>query len=408
MSISVNGVTNTQGTQPSKGSATPVDENDSLFGAEQTSSTDKAQKNEQRTILETELAKYKAELKKLEAEKTVKEAYKKELTAQKRTVQAQKEAVESQIQANEEAIKNNEENISKNEQNIQKAQEDIEKLQKEYDAKTKEANELSQEISEKISKIIEDSENDVKIQQEQIKEALEEANKKAASGEIGEDEVAQYVMNKIGGVSISISTEDIASINSLNGQVKALIANTYTISDQMTAKQNLITSYQANIRTALDTNEALNKANEPLKKRVANYNSQIADVDSEIQATDKEINVIDGKISKVNVKIQTTQNQINSLDGKETQEVTYTDVPEITTPQNTEKTVTENKTEESQGTASEANPFLAVSYDLGIYSNMTEALEAMSRNNEQNIASARTISEDNKQTLRKMFQDLIG
>lgn len=406
MSLTVNGVNKNQTSQPTAASTAPAQETQNLFGSEETSKTEKADTAAQKTLLEAELAKLEQQLAQLEAKKSEKEAYKKELEAQKKSITNQKANVEAQIKANEAEMKSNEEEIAKNEQNIEKAQDEIEKLQKEYDEKNKEANELSQQISDKIAKIVSDSDNNVKNQQGQIQQAYQEAYAKVESGEIEQNEVAQYVMQKVGNGNVNVATEELTAISSLNAQVKALISGANTLSEQMSLKQTEIEGYQAAITASVAANEALIEKNAPLKAQIADFNKQINTVNNEINTTDREINTIDKNIAKVNTNIQTTQNQINTIDGKETTEVKVEEVADINT------TIANNNVDTNYGetakSETKSNPFLAVSYDFGSYATMTEALEAMSKNNEQNIASARTQTESNRQEVRKMFQELIG
>ena len=409
MTITVGGITAPQGTNPTTGSSSPVGEEDPLFGnVGETGSVDNTENSEEIALLEAELSQLKNQLSQLEAQRAEKVAYQKELEAQKRALNNQIKTIEAQIAANEEKIKQNNEVIAQNEQNIEKAQKEIEELQKEYDAKNKEAQELSEEISERISKIIEDSENGVKAQKEKVKEALDEANAKVKSGEITEDEVAQYVINKVGGVSITASTQELASINSMNAQVRALISDAVSVSDKISVKQSEIETYQANISSAIQTNIDLQNQNEPLKTQVASLTEQVNDIDTEIDNTGKEINSIDKNIAQVQTNIQSVENQISVLKGGESQEVTVITVGDYES-QSTDRTGANNISDsKSTVTAITTNPFLAISYDTGVYASMTEALEAMATNNERRIAAAQAQLQNNEQELRKLFQDYIA
>ena len=177
----------------------------------------------------------------------------------------------------------------------------------------------------------------------------------------------------------------------------------------MSAKQDSIKTYQAAISAALDSNSALNQKNSPLKQQVNALNGQISAIDKEISTTNKEITTIDNKIAKVNVNIQTTQNALNALDNKEAENTVTDDTTVVIDAPATDDVTnsTNNNYVISENTQS-SNPFLAISYDNTTYNSMLDALNALAKNNEQNIESARTQDNENKQEIRQMFQELIA
>lgn len=320
---------------------------------------------------------------------------------------AQKQNLEAQIEANEQAIKSNEEKIQQNEQKIQTAQKEIESLQQEYDKKNQEADKLNKEISEKISKILEDSNSNVAEERKKIEEATQEANDKVAAGELTEEEVAQYVAQKVGNPALAASTQDFAAISSLLTQVKALIEEANNCTLQMTAKQTNINSYQANISTSISENESLEKRNKPLQKQLVTVTNSIIDIEGEINTTNKEIASIDNQMAVVNGNIQSVQNSLAQLNGTE---VTNNYSSSYTPVSYNEPGNKQEKQEyvDTPSAVSKSNPFLAVSYDFGSYTNMTEALDAMVQRNQNDVNLARNTVEADKQEIRRMYEELIA
>ena len=355
------------------------------------------------TQLEAQLAQLEAELSTLEADKAEKEAYKKELEAQKRTIEAQKRNIEAQIEANEKEIDKNEEIIKQNEANIEAAQKEIENLEEQYNAKNQEAEELNQQINDKISKIIADSDEDVQELSEKIRKATQEAQEKAASGEIEESEVSQYVAQKVGNSSISASSADFATVISMNLQLRSLINGAKDIYNQMNVQQTAIAGYQTNITNAINANTLIAQKNAPLQQQLNELNPQEKAIEQEINSVNSEIAAIDTNIVKVKAEINTIQQTIDTNKKSDFDFNDYTaDINDYIPGSASDETQTPETT-----TYNNANPFLSISYDNTQYLNMTDALEAMAIANEQNIQNAQNQVESNREQIRKMFQDLI-
>ena len=149
-----------------------------------------------------------------------------------------------------------------------------------------------------------------------------------------------------------------------------------------------------------------------MKKQLNSVNKQIADVNNEIATTDNDIAKIDQQISAKQSSIQSVENQLNGTNNTDV----YDDYgangyQNYGSKDNSITNYTPAAVEcEAAQTQPQkiTNPFLAISYDLGNYSNMTEALEAIATGNEQSASEARTVTNNNKQEIRNMFQDLIA
>ena len=175
----------------------------------------------------------------------------------------------------------------------------------------------------------------------------------------------------------------------------------------MGVQQAAITGYQSNITNAINANAEIVKKNTPLNNQLKELNAQENTINKEIQSVNTEIAIIDGNITEVKTQIAAIEASINSSKIIEyTHKVTVAQNSTIADFEyNTGLTDTENVKTDTQ--YNPANPFLAFSYDTTQYLNMTDALEAMAANNEQNIQTAQNQVESNREEIRKMFQDLL-
>jgi len=393
MSLTVSGTSAISSTSQTSSTATTqmASEEEVLFAPASETSTQNA--------LELKLAQLEAELAVLESQRQEKVDYKKELEQQKAAILRQKAQIEAQIKANEEAIKKNNEVIQQNEQNIQNVQKEIEELEKQYEAKTSVATEINEKLNEKIAEIIKASEEDFNAQSEKVKNATDEAYAKVASGEISEDEVADYVSKKLGGKVVGTNA-DFGAIYSMNQQLRTLTEESRAISNMMSVKSDLISSYQANIQSALSANQEIAKANAPLNKQIKELDSQLATIDKEIISVDKEIAVYDGKIASKKLEIADVKAQLGGSTFNPVNPDTNS-VPETRAP----GSLAGEQAPSIQGTTTivAGNPFLAISYSQDTYINMVDALDAMYDANQQSIASAQALVNNNNERMRAFF-----
>ncbi len=362
---------------------------------------------EEKDMLEAQLAEYEAELASLEAEKAQKEAEKKELEAQKKVLVAQKEKLQAEIENNNQIIEQYASQVSTYNEELQAEQAEIEDLQKQYDAKNKEAQELTEQVSEKIAKLLEDSNNNVKEQRAKIQQATEEAYAKVASGELDESEVAQYVAQKAGSAVTFDSSSAFSEINSLSAQIKSLITSASTIMNKISSKQTNANKLQAQVESGNSSINELKAANQTKKQELSSVNDQISTINTEIKSVNSEIQKIDVKIEKVNTNIATTKASISSLNGSynEGNVANESGAVDVVFDQNE---TTEDKTaNQTTVNTSAKNPFEAVSFVKADYSNILDALDAIVRNNDTAVQAARTQDNNNKQEIRKMFQDIL-
>lgn len=389
MSLTVNGTSATQGVNYSE-QTLPVNAQEvqePLFNPELSET--------EINTLTLELAKLEGELAVLEAQRQEKVDYKKELEQQRAAILKQKAQIENQIKENETAIKQNNEIIKQNEEKIELVQKEIEELEKQYEAKNAEALTLNEKINERIAQIIKGSEENLKEQQEKIKTATDEAYAKVASGEITEDEVSQYINNQVGG-GINGTNADFAAIYSMNQQLRVLTETTRSISNQISAKNSSLLSYQTNIAKAIATNQELANKNKPLNAQLKDLDSQVATIDKEVASVNKEIGAIDSKITNKKEEIANVKAE---LYGTETNVTTGQSVN--TVEQNDKNTYTESVTGTTKIESS--NPFLAISYDTNSFANMVDALDAMHKANEQSIENAKAIVEANNNAMKNIF-----
>jgi len=347
------------------------------------------------TNVDAQLAKLESELADLKLQRQEKVDYKKELERQKALLLSQKAALEAQIKANEEAIKQNNAVIKNNEEKIVIAQKEIEELEKKYEIKNSEAMNLNEKINDKIAQIIKGSEENLKEQQEKVKAATDEAYAKVASGEITQDEVAQYIKNKVGG-NISGTNEDFSVIYSMNQQLRTLTEEARGLCNNISAKNTLIINCQANIANAIAANQDLAKANAPLNKQLGDINKQVVDIDKEITFVNQEIAQYDAKIANKEMEISDYKNQTVSEDVKN-------DIP-VNNPQDVVNVPSEEVPVAQCTTEVESsNPFLTISYNTGEFANMVDALDAMHKANEQSIQNAKTVVDGNNIAVKNLF-----
>lgn len=338
---------------------------------------------------ETENQELQAQLAQLEAQRQAKLAEKQELLNQKKVIQARKAKIEAQIKANEEAIKANNSVIIQNQEKIEAQQKQIEKLQQQYDEKCKEAETLNEQINERIAQLLAKSEQDVQEATEKVRKATEEAYAKVESGEITEDEVAQYVSDKAGVSGLGASSADFANINAMNNQMRNLVNSAKSLSNQMIAASDLIKGFQANITSAINSNQELADKNRPLVQQLSEINQEEADINSELTRVNTEISQIDVQISEVQAKLtEQKNNQVNS-------------------PVKTTKDEETNTYDRNPATTrvESSNPFLAISYNNASFTTMVEALDAMVKANEQTISDAQATVESNNEIIRNIFQE---
>ena len=331
-----------------------------------------------------------AKLQELEAEKQAKLEEKNILLQNKAAITKRKAAIEAQIKANENAIKANNNVIIANQQKIEAQQQKIEELQLQYDEKCKEAEALNEKINERIAQILAKSEQDVQEATEKIRKATEEAYAKVESGEITEEEVSQYVSNKAGLSNLGATTADFAEINAMNNQIRILTTSAQNISNQMVAAANLITDYQANISSALSSNQELALQNSPLAEQLNVLNSEEADINKEIAKVDREIAKIDKDIAKITAQIEA--NDTNNFNNADPQ--TFVDSNNTT-----------NQTTSATTKVNSSNPFLVISYDNAQFTSMVDALNAMVKANEQTITNAQATVAANNEIIRNIFQE---
>lgn len=388
MNFNITGVNTASRTGSTSGSTPAADTGnvENLWDDEAITPEENVENNTQTNDLQAKLAELEAQRQALVAEKN-------ELLQQKAAIASRKAAIEAQIKANEEAIKANNEIIVENQQKIEAQQKQIETLQQQYDEKCKEAEALNEKINERIAQILEKSEQDVQEATEKIRKATEEAYAKVESGELKEEEVAQYVSQKAGISNLSATTADFAEINSMNNQMRTLVASAKSISNQMVAASELITTFQANITAAINTNQEVANKNRPLNEQLNELNKEESFVNSEIKRVDAEIVQIDTQIAE-------TRAQLNAQPAK--------DNPNKYNPQ--DKTsfgqdITDKKTISATTKVDSSNPFLAISYDNASFTSMADALDAMVKANEQTITNAQATVEANNEIIRNIFQE---
>ena len=372
-------------------SSTSNQTNTYLFDVDETTNMTEEEKS-----LRSQLALLEAELQVLQAQRQAKVQYKKSLEMRKAEIERQKAAIEAQIRANESVIKQNNEIIKQNEEKIQLTQKEIEELQKEYDVKNAEALVINERINERVAQLIKGSQEDLEAQTEKIKNATDEAYAKVASGEITEDEVADYVSKKVGNHVVG-SNADFAAIYAMNQQLRSLTENSRSISNQMVAKSSMISVYQADISSALLSNKEIATANEPLNQQINQLNAQITNIDGQIANVDTQIAQYDVKINNKKSQIAEVKSQ---LDGSYVNDFSNTNYNTII---NNENKNNYNSSVHGTTEVDSTNPFLAVSYDQGSFINMVETLDAMYKANEQNIVNAEAIVEQNKEQMKNLF-----
>lgn len=375
----INGVNSTTASNNTS-SAPAVNEPEFLWDEEIT-----AEENTENDVLQ-------AKLKELEAQKQAKVAERTELLQQKSSISARRAAIEAQIKANEDAIKANNAVIVENQQKIEAQQKEIEKLQQQYDEKCEEAEALNEKINERVAQILAKSEQDVQEATEKIRKATEEAYAKVESGEITEDEVAQYVSDKAGISNLGATSADFAEINAMNNQIRILTTAAQGISNQMVAAADLITVYQANISSALVSNQELASKNAPLVRQLNALNTEEADIDAEITRVDQEIAKYDAEIVEVKAQMET--------DGTTNNLTTPTNSTDTTTPTTETDSTTSTTTQ-----VESSNPFLAISYNTASFTSMVDALDAMVKANEQTITNAQATVAANNEIIRNIFQE---
>ncbi len=392
---------------------TPVDgnEEEGLFttGTGSNPPVDNDKNAKDKAVLEAELVKYEAELKSLEAEKAAKQADKKELEAQRKVLNSKKQKIQAEIEANNKLIAQYTDKMAEFDEETQKEQTAIQNLQKQYDAKNKEAQELTQKISEKISKIIEDSNNSVKASREKIQQTTEEAYAKVASGEIEENEVAQYIAQKTGISANANTAAAFSEINALSGQVKSLIAGASSLLTIIGAKQTNVNKIKAQMASGNTAINELNAVNAQKGQELSSVNKEITVVDAEISSINGDIAKIDTKIVKVQTNITETKTAIAGLNDEKTEPIEGDKQP-VQKPGSVEKEEipgSSNNKNNDVVSGGANNPFVAVSFETISYSNIVEALDAIAKNNDIAVQNARTQDDNNKQEMRNMFQDLL-
>ena len=378
---SINGVDSTTASNNTS-SASTVNEPEFLWDEEIT-----AEENTENDVLQ-------AKLKELETQRQAKVAERTELLQQKSSISVRRAAFEAQIKANEDAIKANNAVIVENQQKIESQQKEIEKLQQQYDENCEEAEALNEKINERVAQILAKSEQDVQEATEKIRKATEEAYAKVESGEITEDEVAQYVSDKSGISNLGATSADFAEINAMNNQIRILTTAAQGISNQMVAAADLITVYQANISSALVSNQELASKNAPLVRQLNALNTEEADIDAEIARVDKEIAKYDAEIAEVKAQMEPQ----NTTD-------TNPNIPTTSTVSNQNTNTTSSAATSATTKTDSSNPFLAISYNTASFTSMVDALDAMVKANEQTITNAQATVAANNEIIRNIFQE---
>lgn len=342
----------------------------------------------------TQLNDLQIKLQELEDRRQKKLDEKNRLLQQKNVIASRRAAIEAEIKANEETIKANNDVIIANQQKIETQQKEIEKLQQQYNQKCEEAEALNEQINERVAQILAKSEQDVQEATEKIRKATEEAYAKVESGEITEDEVAQYVSNKAGISNLGATNADFAAINAMNNQMRILTTAAQNISNQMVAAADLITVYQANISSALASNQELASKNAPLVEQLKDIDTEEKDIDAEIARVDQEIAKYDAEIAEVKAQMEA---------GSTTTPTSPTTPSAPNTP--TKPTASAPPTTSATTKVDSSNPFLAISYNNASFTSMVAALDAMVKANEQTITNAQATVAANNGIIRNIFQE---
>lgn len=395
----ISGIGSTTGvtaTTPTNNNGTTVDET-GLFETNEPTAEEIAAR-------QAEIARLEAQIQQLNNQRAQYVAEKKELEAQKKSLETRKAKLEAEIAANNETIKNYQAQVKEFENEREQQKAELAEFKRQYNDENKKANDLNKKMQEKLAELLEQSKLGVENRQKAFDDAKTEAEEKVKSGEITQEEVSQYIAQKLGVETSSKNAVLLNEINTLNTQIKASFANSAKYLNEIGIRETNINELDAKIASG-------NKAIQEVTAENTDKNSELASVNDELNTVNSEISSVQTSIASIDTQISTLKTEIAILKASTTDSTTGSTggstglnqgyKPDMDLPDAGDNKVVGNKTHSN---TQRNNPFVGVSFEQVEYGSIVETFEVLTMANDNAIESARQQVQKDEEQLRNFFQ----